>query len=538
MLKVFLVEDETVIREGLRDNIPWQQYGFRFVGEASDGEIALPLIRKLKPDVLITDIKMPFMDGLSLSRIVNSEFPKMKIIIISGYDDFEYARQAIEVGVEQYLLKPITKLTLRNSLLEVKEKIEQDNQQRDYQVMFQNEMHEFEQFSRRRFFERILVGELSVKEIYEEASKLSIEIDAACYNLLLFSMQEKSKQHNKDEMEKFTEIQDEILHYFLRHPNFVLFRCNVNTYGVLVKGEMEKVGEFTENSTKHIESVCHPVDSQISWYVAVGIPVERLSMLPECYQGVNHYYSYRFIMPEVHILNKDTLKEYITVSEENKIENVDSRKMDPEIIRDFLIRGNSSEINDFVDTYLQNIHETLASRMFRNYVILNIRFAVTAYLESLGITKEEYMSILQDYGQEINIKAEKVHDYFVQMLETAISFREKESDYQSRNILRKALDYINANYYKEALSLNSVANEVDVSANYLSTIFSQSMQKTFIEYVTGKRMEKAKKLLRSSDKSTGEIATEVGYKDPHYFSFVFKKTQGCSPREYKTGKKA
>ena len=98
MLKVFLVEDESIVREGLRDNIPWQQYGYEFVGEASDGEMALPLIQKTKPDVLLTDIKMPFMDGLSLSRLVHQEFPDMKIIIISGYDDFEYARGAILVG--------------------------------------------------------------------------------------------------------------------------------------------------------------------------------------------------------------------------------------------------------------------------------------------------------------------------------------------------------------------------------------------------------------------------------------------------------
>ena len=108
MLKVFLVEDESLIREGLRDEIPWEQYGFRFAGEAADGEMALPLIRKTRPDVLITDIKMPFMDGLSLSKVVHMELPKTKIVIISGYDDFEYARQAIEVGVDQYLLKPIT----------------------------------------------------------------------------------------------------------------------------------------------------------------------------------------------------------------------------------------------------------------------------------------------------------------------------------------------------------------------------------------------------------------------------------------------
>ena len=99
MLKIFLVEDESIVREGLRDNIPWQQYGYKFVGEASDGEMALPLIQKTRPDVLLTDIRMPFMDGLSLSRIVHQEFPETKIIIISGYDDFEYARQAISLGI-------------------------------------------------------------------------------------------------------------------------------------------------------------------------------------------------------------------------------------------------------------------------------------------------------------------------------------------------------------------------------------------------------------------------------------------------------
>ena len=123
------------------------------------------------------------------------------------------------------------------------------------------------------------------------------------------------------------------------------------------------------------------------------------------------------------------------------------------------------------------------------------------------------------------------------MLESAISIRDKEIDYQNRKMLRRALEYIEENYDKETLSLNSVAGQVKVSANYFSAIFSQSMQKTFIEYVTGKRMEKAKKLLRSTDYSSNQIAMEVGYKDPHYFSFVFKKTQGCSPREYRTGKK-
>lgn len=155
MLKVFLVEDETIIREGLRDIIPWQQYGYILVGDAGDGEQALPMIRETKPDVLITDIKMPFMDGLALSSLVNKELPGTKIIIISGYDDFEYARQAIRIGVEQYLLKPITKATLTATLSEVREKIENERQAEDYLEKFRSEVQEYEQFSRRRFLNRL-----------------------------------------------------------------------------------------------------------------------------------------------------------------------------------------------------------------------------------------------------------------------------------------------------------------------------------------------------------------------------------------------
>ena len=122
MLKVFLAEDETLIREGLRDNIPWEQYGYRFVGEAADGEMALPLIRKTKPDVLITDIKMPFMDGLSLSRIVREELPRTKIIIISGYDDFEYAREAISIGVDRVSAETCDENELKKSASGIKRK--------------------------------------------------------------------------------------------------------------------------------------------------------------------------------------------------------------------------------------------------------------------------------------------------------------------------------------------------------------------------------------------------------------------------------
>ena len=541
MLKVFLVEDESIVREGLRDNIPWQQYGYEFVGEASDGEMALPLIQKTKPDVLLTDIKMPFMDGLSLSKLVHQEFPDMKIIIISGYDDFEYARGAILVGAEQYLLKPITRAAMQKVLAELKTKIETEREQKNYQEKFQSEAREYEQFSRTDFFVKVFEGRMPVQDMCEEAAKLSLKINAPCYNILLFNLQEKRTAESRGtESEGFARKREELLHYFIRYPENLVFRWNVNTYGVLIKGSTAQMQELGARCLENVERICHPAEEFLDWYVALGEPVERLSLLAECYSKVNHLFAYRFLRPQLHVFTGETMGKMIPEKEEGgSIRDIDPAKMEAELIRDFLLQGARDEVADFVENYLLAVGEALQSAMFRNYLTLHVYFTAVSYVESLGCGREEFLQLLNDGGltPEGQYDEDALPDYLCGLMERAMELRDRESDNQSKHILKKALSYIEENYSQESLSLNSVAGEVNVSANYFSAIFSRAMQVTFVEYVTGKRMDKAKKLLRQTQMHTGEIAMEVGYKDPHYFSFVFKKTQGCTPREYRAGGK-
>lgn len=536
MLKVFLVEDESIVREGLRDNIPWQQWGYQFVGEAGDGEMALPLIQKTQPDVLLTDIKMPFMDGLSLSRIVHQQFPDTKIIIVSGHDDFEYARQAIAVGVEQYLLKPITRANLQKVLTELKTKIEAEREQKNYQEKYQNETREYEQFSRTNFFVKVFEGRMPVQDIYEEAAELSLNINAPCYNLLMFSLQEKKAVQNGGvESEAFARKREELLRYFVRYPEYLIFRWNINTYGVLVKGSTEQMKELMSRCLDNVERICRPVEEDFDWYAAAGDPVERLSMLAECYSKVNHLFAYRFLMPSVHILTKEVTDNYMPRETSDKIGDIDSAKVAPELIREFLQQGSHDEIAEFVDSWLHSIREALKSRLFQNYLIFHVHFVTVAYVESIGYDKKEFLELLgEEQIQETNLGEEELAANIRGILEKAMELRDQVSEKQSKKVLKRALDYIEENYTQETLSLNAVAGEVNVSASYFSAIFSQAMEVTFIEYVTQKRMEKARKLLRQTEKPSGDIALEVGYKDPHYFSFVFKKTQGCTPREYRT----
>ena len=128
MVKVFLVEDEAIIRRGIKKNVEWEKNGFEFVGEAGDGEYAYPQILKTEPDILITDIKMPFMDGLELSHLVKKNLPNTKIIILSGYNEFEYAKEAITIGISEYLLKPVTAASLTAVLRKVKEEIREEKE--------------------------------------------------------------------------------------------------------------------------------------------------------------------------------------------------------------------------------------------------------------------------------------------------------------------------------------------------------------------------------------------------------------------------
>jgi two-component system response regulator YesN len=214
------------------------------------------------------------------------------------------------------------------------------------------------------------------------------------------------------------------------------------------------------------------------------------------------------------------------------------KKVDPTLIRGFLQNGQIEEVEDFVDEYIDSLGDATASKMFSQYLMLNIRFTTIAYIAELGHDQQEaqeWLPGMQTITQ--NVSRKELKEYICEMLRCALELREQASKSQSHNLLRQALEYIDHNFTDENLSLKEVAGYTNVSANYFSAMFSQEMRQTFVEYLTQKRMNRAKELLRQSEKRTAEIAAEVGYKDPHYFSFVFRKTQGCTPRDYRTGGK-
>ncbi len=188
MVKVFLVEDEIVIRDGIKNSIKWEKEGYEFVGEAGDGELAYPMILKKRPDILITDIKMPFMDGLELSRLVKQELPDIKILILSGYDEFGYAREAIRIGVAEYLLKPVSSTKLLEVLHGFTSAIVQERKEKEQLRKYEADMLENREYQKDEFLNRILTQSLSVTEILAQAKALSMDLSAQLYNTILLEV--------------------------------------------------------------------------------------------------------------------------------------------------------------------------------------------------------------------------------------------------------------------------------------------------------------------------------------------------------------
>ena len=540
MLKIFLAEDEVIVRETIKRMIPWENLGFELVGEAADGEMALPLLIRQQPDLLITDIKMPFMDGLTLARLAKKEVPGLKVVILSGYDDFNYAKQAINIGVEDYLLKPITKNALIERLTEIRSRYEDEKTQREYYEKFHREMQAYEKNSSRDFFEALVSGSLDMMEVYKRAEKLGLDIVAESYNVLIFTM--NCNEDFSGQREGYSSWEAESLEmlekFFTGHPFAMLFRSNVFSYGVLIKGEKNSIRENTRICVEEIRKIFDRKEDNKEWFVAVGESVERLSQIQKSYHSASRAFSQRYLYDGKVLYYDEMLameKKDVTNDDSEYLQKVDVNALNPTILQKFLSNGLLEETENFVQGYFYAIgQEPMESVVFRSYVILNVRFSVLSFLKELGcdtktLEPEDTEEILAESGRNM----ESTIAYAEKLVSQAIQLRDRNSGNKNRSILKTAVDFIDQHYMEEDMSLNKAANVANVSANHFSALFSQNMGQTFIEYLTSLRMDKAKEYLRCTGMRSSEIAGEVGYKDAHYFSYLFKKTQGMTPSDYR-----
>lgn len=535
-IKVFLVEDEMVTRRGIKNSIDWEKEGYIFCGEASDGELAYPMIIKEKPDILITDIRMPFMDGLELCKLVKKELPNIKILILSGYDEFDYAKEAIRLGVTEYLLKPISSGKLLEALNGVSESIRREKEDKDLVRKYMEEMRENTEHEKPKFFEQMIAGNLSMADALETGKKYEMNLSAGMYNLLLFRFT-LGKENRKSgellgEAEYAIEKLTERLEYVFE------FQRGVEGWAFLLMADNEEqMSERVKELSKDLEEIMKNY-STIAYFGGIGQPVARLRELEESFREAERALAARFTMELNRIISVEDIRMAQNVDTLDDIEITSFGEIEKTrtMLEKFLNNGAEDEIDEFVDVYINELpEENLKSVLMRQYIIMDAYIVMMSFCEKIEGIEGEMQAQSEELKNSMKTiqTLEEIKNYIRMLLKKIIGVRDTISGRRYSDTIEIAKDQIRKTYMSDEISLNTIAAEVGMSPSYFSSIFSKEMGKTFVEYLTEIRMDRAKELLMCSSMKTSEIGYEVGYKDPHYFSYIFKKTQNCTPKEFR-----
>ncbi len=534
MMKVFLVEDEFVVREGIKNNINWEAHGYDFCGEASDGEIAYSLIQKEQPDIVITDIKMPFMDGLQLSRLIKAEYPWIEIILLTGYEDFQYAREAIRIGVSCYLSKPISGDNLLKEVDALAEKVEEKRQEREVALRYEAEMQERTELDKLEFFRNLLTGGKSFPELLEGAKRLGIDISGPYYNVVMLNLW--SKRHDAFEYSGSVLEAENKIREIAGTEGAIFFDLNVEGIALLFRGESEaKITEAIKRCVKRIEEFLNEYHN-MRYFGGIGQCAGRITEIPDSFNWASRAYAHIYLTSDNGFL-WGSEKELHPVNENLILSEIDPKHIDRRHIREFLRRGDESETEVFLEEFFNGMGKNaIKSTMLRQYIAMDLYFCVYDFVESdLGVDRDKMDRAMAIPTPEILADEDRTREYLVETIKTAIGIRDNNYSGKYHDMVKDSLAYIDEHYSEDELSLNSLAAHVNFSPNHLSAVFKQETGQPFIKYLTDYRMEQAKRLLCTTSKKSNEIALLVGYKDPHYFSYLFKKTQGVTTTQYRSG---
>lgn len=533
MYSVLLVDDEALIREAISENTNWEELGFTLTGTCKNGKEALEAIKKNPPDLLLTDICMPYMDGMELARHVYEDYKGIKMVIISGYDEFEYAKLAVKYQVSEYILKPITARELSDTLRKVKISLDEAGTADRSPKKMRGSMEGMAPLVHERFLNSLLSGNVTRQEVEKRFGSMQENP-----GFLLNGTRFLTGMIHVDRLQDFLQKGEgtgKSLAYFSvlntagdilkRHGAGIAFQDAQEQTMLLFAGDRD----LTQKAYSTGEEICRELKEKLDLpcTIALGTEVSAVEEIHESAASMRKAMDQRFLLGGDKVIVPgagDTLGE--------------RKELDvPAMMEPVLLGIRSSdqgEVRESTQKFIRGVRECGGTK---NRTIFFIQNAVLAVMSGLGsgLSGEEEI-LLQErellnavYGREYLYEAEKdLIRFFLGLTEKL----QEKKDGAGRRQAVLALDYIEKNFGNSQVSLNSVCNHLAMSTSYFSSVFKEQTGETFIEALTRKRMDKAKELLENTSKKTCEIAWEVGYSDPHYFSSTFKKMTGMTPRAY------
>lgn len=529
LYKVLIVDDEEEIRQGIIKKIDWETYGFKIVGDAENGEDALEKAEKLQPDIVMTDIKMPFMNGLELGEKLKDLMPSTKIIIFSGSDDFEYAKKAIKINALGYVLKPINSMELIEVLKKLKKQIDEEYNEKKNIENLKKYYEESLPLFKEKFLVGAIEGRVKFKTWKEEAKKIGLEFDFP-FNVIGVIHCDNYIGNEKDNIfeEEFKYISiknicDDIIKDYCEYESFIYSGL------VVVIGKLSSK-EDVYKFIKGINEVCSRSERIMDMKVSAGIGnvCNDFEQIRFSYKEAKNALHYRIILGTGKGI-------YIEDVEPDNGVNIQFDENDERTLINTIKIKSSKDIEFIVNNLFKKLEELLLP--FNHYNIYLIE--ITTGL--LKLVKAYNLNIDEVFGENFNCYShlekfesiESVKKWFIEKSITINNLIKRERVDSSKLLIEKAKQYIHDNYSDSEISVENLCKHLHVSPTYFSTIFKKETKTSFVNYLTSVRLEQAVNLLNTTDYKSYIIAEKVGYPEANYFSYVFKKQYGVPPSKYR-----
>jgi two-component system response regulator YesN len=529
MYKVFLVDDEIVIREGIRTSFPWDKSGFVLSGEAQDGEIALALMQEIKPDILITDIRMPFMDGLELSRKALVNMPWLKVVILTGYDEFTYAREALALGVKEYLLKPVSAHELHEALKRIALQIDEERRRQQDLMSIKTQLDQSAQLIRDQFLCEVVQGtadEVKRSSLFLRARELEMNLLARQYRLMIIAPGRAAAERLP-----FKALISRLLE---SRPAGSLYQCQPDglTTVLFLADSPEEIDEAVFLFAQAVKHEAEQMKME-PLHIAIGAVVNTVFALKDSYRSA--------------LVTLQAMSEHLSSMNTQIMDSTDLQLRMVEVLSlaenaslyERLRFAPVSRVGEILGEYFAAVGSGRKSMMMMNFLFVDSMLTAVRLVQELGLDIKEMLpeAIRVEKDCPLFSSEEEMRTNAQEILTRALMIRDRESLSRYSALIRKACAYAEEHFCDPNLTLSDAARHVHLSVNHFCTVFSQETGTTFIEYLTQLRLQRAREMLENTTLRSAEIAPGIGYRDPHYFSYLFKKNIGLSPREYRNRQK-
>lgn len=542
MYKIMVVEDEDIIRKGVIKSIPWNELGFEVIAEAVNGKDALAKIELHKPDVILTDIRMPVMDGLELTRIVKEKYEDIQIVILSGFADFEYAKSAIQFRAFEYLLKPTDKRKFLEAFERLKTELDKEQQEKNTSRIINVKLNEGLQKLREEFVSQLIEGEtVSFYTLQDRMNYLEMDLSGNHFTVATIHIDIEDEEAFLAEWKY-----DKKLIAFV-YANIINEILGVTEHSAIVVKDIKEIAILFcfENMEEQDRLMIKLVEDSVSYIqrkffmsrkgnvvAGVGLTYPDIRQAHKSYQQSKKSLEKRFLYDGIPVFVFQEGQEY-----DFEKQWVKDYPMEANSIISEAISGNSEGVKTLINK--------MFGRFLENHIIFNLTknycyvlcFLLTSSLAGLeeGFKHPEISgkNFENDIKKITSIDSLKqyVMDLFLTTSDKIAIHKLTQSTYQEKTIDR-VKEYIQLNYAQN-LSLQEISQHVYLSSTYLSFLFKSVTGETYIDYLKNVRIEKAKELLKRLDLKVYEVAERVGYNDYKYFTLQFKKMVGLSPKEFR-----